>query len=779
MGIFLAGCNQHNADQEPVNPTPEKEFAATAAGLLLYVSSQGHDAATGTRDAPFASIERARDEIRRLKQDDTLPEGATVYIGEGVYQLKKSLRFTKEDSGTAEAPIVYQAVSAKKVVLAGGVRIHSALLKPISDPALKARIIDPEAGEKIVEVDLRALGVTDVGQLSRRGFWKAGKLSQKPPSELFIDGVPQTLARWPNTDSTVRMGEILDPGPMNYDAALMLERKHMQFRRAGNETMARQMEAAIGGEKMDGLMRGNDRKIETHIPNSIGLGAASPDLHKYGGTFRHDYDRPLKWADSDDIWITGIFGLSWEYSYNQVAAFDKSNRSVTLRYGEVSGLNKNWFEDYHHYENVFEEIDQPGEYYIDREAIKLYFYPPEIRVGKEPELILSTLDQPLLDVVEASHIVFRGLKIAGGRNDGVVISGSRGILLADLTIQSVAGDGVVIKDSFESGLEHCEIAYVGAKGVLLGGGDWPTLTPGGNFVSSCKIHDFAFREKAYNPGVAFANKSVGNRVSGSQIYNSPHGGIILNGNDHLIQGNDLHSLCLDFLDFGAIYANAGKDPMDRGTRIIGNYVHDVRPDAGHGIVGIYFDVKTWDIEVRNNVIYNIGAVGTTMKGHYLVTEDNLFCNVRIACWGALDIENTADWKHTFARYPPEKMPHGEKYPELLHFWEDIKKYGQAAGPLNRFAGNILFDPNGKLTTPTGADAKISDFGTDTDGGNQLIPKLENNLVLKEDPGFADWEAGNFHYAGSDPDLKSRLRFVNDLFDKEGRFVPAAEAGIRE
>jgi hypothetical protein len=766
FAAFTAACHHNGGNGE-------------RPGCALYVSPNGNDAAVGMRSAPFATIQRARDEIRRLKQTTGLPDGATVYIAGGIFRQEQSLHFTKEDSGTVEAPIVYQAVTGEEVLLTGGVRITADALKPLSDPEQKARIIDPAAAEKIREADLRALGVTDVGQLSRRGYHRAGELTKTPPAELFIDGKPQTLARWPNVGESVCMGEILDPGPISFDPARLTR---FVFRKIGNEVLAEQMEAALGRDVMDELLRdipgSAGRNLADFIPFASNLGSYSPDLHKRGGTFRFAYDRPLKWADSDDIWIAGIFGFSWEYSYNQVEAIHKAERTVTLRYGEMGGLNKNWFADFHHYENIFEEIDQPGEYYIDRQRMMLYVYLPET-ISKECEIVLSTLDQPLLQTEGASHLEFRGLQFVGGRKDGVVISGGREVVIEDSIIRSVAGDGAVVRRSYESGLRHCEISHVGAKGVSLGGGDWPSLTSGGNFVENCVIHDFAYREKAYNPGVAFEGKSVGNRATGNQIYNSPHGGIILKGNNHLIQGNQMHTLCLEFLDFGAIYANAGLDPMDRGTRIIGNYIHDIRPDAEHGIIGIYLDVAVWSTDVRNNIISNVGGRGMTLKGHYLVAENNFLHNVPTACWGSLlDRLSTESWKQTFTKYPPGEVPHYDKYPELLHFWDDIEKYGRASGSLNRFANNFIFDPNGILSTPNGVDGRASDYAMESTGGLTVLPRAENNLVWTSDPGFADWKAGNFRYTGSDRDLQKRLGFVNELFDENGRFIPSSNAGVR-
>ena len=64
------------AEQEPAGPQPS----------LLYVATDGNDAWSGTlpepngqkTDGPFATLERARDEIRKLKKQGRLPLGGAV-----------------------------------------------------------------------------------------------------------------------------------------------------------------------------------------------------------------------------------------------------------------------------------------------------------------------------------------------------------------------------------------------------------------------------------------------------------------------------------------------------------------------------------------------------------------------------------------------------------------------------------------------------------------------------------------------------------------------------
>jgi hypothetical protein len=97
--VALAAGGPAAADQ----PAPRRYFVAL----------NGNDAWSGRQPAPnrphtngpFATLERARDEIRRLKRNGPLPAGGvTVEVRGGMYPLARPFELTAEDSGRAGAP---------------------------------------------------------------------------------------------------------------------------------------------------------------------------------------------------------------------------------------------------------------------------------------------------------------------------------------------------------------------------------------------------------------------------------------------------------------------------------------------------------------------------------------------------------------------------------------------------------------------------------------------------------------------------------------------------
>jgi hypothetical protein len=95
---------------------------AAETTINLYVSPDGDDRNSGTIKAPFATIEAARNAIRKIKQErgNNLQNNITVFLREGTYQLDRPLIFTSEDSGTKNYPITYKAYRGEKPIISGG-----------------------------------------------------------------------------------------------------------------------------------------------------------------------------------------------------------------------------------------------------------------------------------------------------------------------------------------------------------------------------------------------------------------------------------------------------------------------------------------------------------------------------------------------------------------------------------------------------------------------------------------------------------------------------------
>jgi len=441
--IALAGCLTIPAAFGAGGRPP-----ATLSCAELYVAPDGDDRGAGTIEAPFATLERARDAVRELEGDGLPAGGVIVRLRAGTYVIGDSFALSTEDSGTQEARITYCAHEGEWVRLVGGKELDgpwsskSRWFAPVEDRAILDRVISEDARGKLLYVNLRERGISDYGRLSRRGF--SGDEHEVAQMELFIDGERMTLARWPN-DDFVHMVEVLDEGPTDHD---------------------------------------------------------DPAFWQRGGRFRYDFDRPALWTRADDIWLDGVFSEPWVWSHNKIAEIDAEKQTITLRYGDGDGMSKfDWVvNDYFFAENLLEEIDVPGEYYLDRKSGVLYLLPPE-SFGPDSYIAVSMLKVPMVTLEDVSHVTFRDLVLELGRGNAVVIDGGEGVRFENCEIRNFAGDGVYVNGTRHA-IVNSRLHHLGGSAVELSGGDLESLSPAENVVENCNIHDFSYLRKVYHPAVS-------------------------------------------------------------------------------------------------------------------------------------------------------------------------------------------------------------------------------------------------------------------------------------
>lgn len=105
-------------------PAPQADFVVAVAGNDQW-SGRLAEANADQSDGPLATVAEAQKRVRRLRAEQ--PQRSTpivVLIRGGTYFLESPLTFRPEDSGTATAPVVYQAYAGEQPVLSGGRAIH-------------------------------------------------------------------------------------------------------------------------------------------------------------------------------------------------------------------------------------------------------------------------------------------------------------------------------------------------------------------------------------------------------------------------------------------------------------------------------------------------------------------------------------------------------------------------------------------------------------------------------------------------------------------------------
>lgn len=120
-------------------------LATTVASAAdFYVAPCGNDAQPGTADRPFATLVRARDAVRGLKAKGPLAEPVRVNVAGGDYTFTEPLELEPLDSGSAQAPVIYQAQPGQQPVLSGGRRIGG--WQPADNGLWKTELSEVAAG---------------------------------------------------------------------------------------------------------------------------------------------------------------------------------------------------------------------------------------------------------------------------------------------------------------------------------------------------------------------------------------------------------------------------------------------------------------------------------------------------------------------------------------------------------------------------------------------------------------------------------------------------------
>jgi hypothetical protein len=448
-----------------------------------------------------------------------------------------------------------------------------------------------------------------------------------------------------------------------------------------------------------------------------------------GGKFAYEGDRPARWTKAPDAWLLGYWTFDWADSYVKVKAIDPQARQVATEpphgaFGYKKGQRWRAL-------NLLEELDQPGEWYLDRPTGLLYFWPPApIESGRPTVSVLGKL--VLLN--SASHITLRGLLLECGRDTGVVATGGKGVLVAGCTIRNVGAAGVGLYGCRESGVVGCDIYETGEGGIALVGGDRRTLEPGKLFARNNHIHHFSRWCRTYRPAVDV--RGVGHTVSHNLIHDSPHCGILFGGNDHTIEFNEIHHVCQETGDVGAFYT--GRDWTARGTVIRHNYFHDIHGPGELGAMGVYLDDGASGITIVGNVFVRASRAAFVGGGRDNVVENNVFIecqpavhvDARCLNWAKDKAARGGEWgmykKLEDVRF--DQPPYSEKYPALGKMLGD----DPAAPKGNVVARNVCLGP-----------------WLDLEGQAKPFVAFEDNLT-EGDPGFVDAARLNFQPKGGSP-----------------------------
>lgn len=730
-------------------------FVLFSSAQVFYVDAvKGSDQNPGLKSKPVASLGAAQQLVRQYKDKHGPSDKAIeVIIRSGLYELSEPLTFISIDGGTSLSPVIWRAEEGNHVVVSGGKSIKSSDFVPVVDPQILA-ILPETARSKVLYADLRRSAMDDLGRHVQYGH----ALPVVPAAaELYFNGEPMVLARYPNAghqkkdDDYIRIGTVLDPGS---------------------------------------------------VPR-IG------DKSARGALFNYTDLRHERWIKASDVWLQGTFNYGFADDFIKVAAIDTTRKNIQLStphlYGVASG------KDFQQYVaiNLLEELDVAGEYFIDRKAGRLYFWPPA-QLQSDSEITLSILEAPVVALQGVAHLKLKGLTVEAGRGIGIYMEGGESNTIENCVVRNVGTCGIFMGkgaralsedmsvDDYrgyavsgeigslqnhlynhtawnrEAGKNHsivgCEVYNTGSGGIYLSGGDKRTLNNGNNLVENCSVHHYNRRNKFTWSGINV--DGCGNVVRHCEVYDSDWQGMYVHGNEHLFEYNEIHHVTLNSDDTSPWYI--GRDPSDRGNIVRYNYFHDCG-NSERMNMGVYCDDSSTGVEVYGNVFSNMKmkyGMLFTNTGWDLVMRNNIVVNpmshtyvvsAHYYTWAAGGVEATFGSKGLIRKRLTEqvqfnKSPYAERYPDLLTYLDPLpggKEWVGMRSKGNVFEGNLIV---GSKTDP------ISLLG-----GEHATVKSSNNWTTDQDPGFVDMEKGNFSLKTNAEVFRKIPGFQSVPFEKMGRY----------
>ncbi len=330
----------------------------------------------------------------------------------------------------------------------------------------------------------------------------------------------------------------------------------------------------------------------------------------------------------------------WVTDFAYLESYDRSSNKYTLSNPTTMTIKAG---DRYYFENVFDELNKSGEWYLDGSENKLY-YVPFNGESADNTVLYACVNDKLVDINDAKNIEFNGIEFKNTNftypedfdqlnffckekikapqaeidvGGAVEVRLSSDIRFINCDFKNIGNTALkfnkLVKDS---DVKSCLFENIGGTGIFINGFN----SKNDNEITE-NINVIDNRIKSYGRNWMSAigvlqtnarNCTIKNNEISDGYYTAISVGWVW-GYDYnvscnnKIQDNLIYNIGQGWLsDMGGIYTLG----TQKGTEISGNVIHDVAADSGQGGYGgwgIYLDEGSSYIEVKNNLVYGCGS----------------------------------------------------------------------------------------------------------------------------------------------------------------------------
>ena len=528
--------------------------------LTVYVATNGKADADGSEKKPYATIEAARDAIRQI--DKTGLDGINVIVKSGIYIVDEAITFTAEDSGTKSCPITY--IGEDGAVINGGVHLTAADFTSPDKTTESWKYFPDEVKDKLVMLDLHKLGYEAENAEEFLNIFV--NLTSFTP--LYSGSTKLTVARYPND---------------------------------GCERVREDGWFDVYGETPRTEVEGTSKY---YVPYN-------PELSE---KFR-------SWHDVGDAMVWARLGVLWAPDNSQITDIDYENSVFEMPFvGGYCAREGMFFYFYH----VPEELDVPGEYYIDEATGYLYLYPEDDHATASYSMPKT---ENIITLDGTSYVSFEGLTFEAS-NDAIVYGEKLDNVTFDsCTVRNGIAEGIQI-DGTNLTVQNCFVTSIGKSGIIIAGGDEENLIQANNLVHNNLITDWSNVRGVMESAIKF-DGSCGLVISNNEMHSSVDWGIGGSGTYVTIEYNYLHDLATFEGDGGAIHVTECFGTVIRYNLIdnIGYWEKDTKQVDFVGVNGVNIDFDFCDLAIYGNIFKSITGDGAHCPGPGVTYTDNLHISV--------------------------------------------------------------------------------------------------------------------------------------------------------